>query len=80
MAVSYKYKAVDAMGRVVEYTHQANTKEEVLKMIREKGFTPIRIQAEEQQSKDLNEISRFEGFEELQRITEMINQKMMLQQ
>ena len=29
--------------------------------------------------KDLNEISRFKGFEELERITEMVNQKIMLQ-
>lgn len=61
MATSFKYKAVDATGRVVEYTHQANTQEEVLKMIREKGFTPIRIQAEEQKSKDVGEISLFQS-------------------
>ena len=61
METSFKYKAVDATGRVVEYTHQANTQEEVLKMIREKGFTPIRIQAEEQKSKDVGEISLFQS-------------------
>ena len=61
MATSFKYKAVDATGRVVEYTHQANTQEEVLKMIREKGFTPIRIQAEEQKSKDVGDMSLFQS-------------------
>ena len=60
LATTYKYKAVDISGKVVEHTHQANTKEEVLKMIRDKGLTPIRIELEEQKSKDVGDISLFQ--------------------
>ena len=60
LATTYKYKAVDISGKVVEHTHQANTKEEVLKMIRDKGLTPIRIESEEQKSKDVGDISLFQ--------------------
>jgi general secretory pathway component, cryptic len=56
---SFKYKAVDTSGRIVEYTQSANSKEELIHMLREKGFTPIKIQAEEQSSKDLGEMSLF---------------------
>lgn len=61
MAVSYKYKAVDAMGRVIEAEFIAKTKEEVLSMIREKGLTPIKVQEEEQKSKDVGEMSLFQS-------------------
>ena len=59
MANNFKYKAVDTSGRIVEYTQNAASKEELIHMLKEKGFTPIKIQAEEQSSKDLGDISLF---------------------
>lgn len=59
MANNFKYKAVDTSGRVVEYTQSAASKEELIHMLKEKGFTPIKIQTEEQSSKDLGDMSLF---------------------
>ena len=51
MVAVYKYKAIDNTGRPIEAEFHANTKDEVLSMLREKGYTPVKIELQEQKSK-----------------------------
>ncbi|MBP2027362.1 type IV pilus assembly protein PilC [Acetoanaerobium pronyense] len=59
MAETYKYKGLDSSGRVIEGIFHANSKEEVIKLIRDKGQSPIKIEKNEAKSKDLGEYSFF---------------------
>lgn len=59
MATTYKYKGVEAGGKVVEGLFQANSKEEAIRIIREKGQSPIKIEEEKEKSKDLKEYTLF---------------------
>jgi len=56
----YKYKAIDNTGRSIEAEFHANTKDEVLSMLREKGYTPVKIELQEQKSKDVSDIGPFQ--------------------
>lgn len=56
MEVSYKYKGIDDTGLITEGVFQANSKHEVLSMLREKGHRPIRIEEIQTGSKDLKDI------------------------
>lgn len=60
MALSYKYKAVDATGKMIEAEFIANTKEEVIAMIRGKGQSPVKVEIVEQKSTDVGELSLFQ--------------------
>ena len=60
MVAVYKYKAIDNTGRPIEAEFHANTKDEVLSMIREKGYTPVKIELQEQKSKDVGDIWIFQ--------------------
>lgn len=60
MVAVYKYKAIDNTGRPIEAEFHANTKDEVLSMLREKGYTPVKIELQEQKSKDLGDIGIFQ--------------------
>ena len=60
MVAVYKYKAIDNTGRPIEAEFHANTKDEVLSMLREKGYTPVKIELQEQKSKDVGDIGIFQ--------------------
>lgn len=60
MVAVYKYKAIDNTGRPIEAEFHANTKDEVLSMLREKGYTPVKIELQEQKSKDVGDIGLFQ--------------------
>lgn len=60
MVAVYKYKAIDNTGRSIEAEFHANTKDEVLSMLREKGYTPVKIELQEQKSKDVSDIGPFQ--------------------
>lgn len=60
MVAVYKYKAIDNTGRPIEAEFHANTKDEVLSMLREKGYTPVKIELQEQKSKDVGDIWIFQ--------------------
>ena len=59
MSETYKYKGIDQSGRVIEGIFSAGSKEEVVKLIRDKGQSPIAIEKNEAKSKDIKEYTLF---------------------
>lgn len=56
---SYRYKGMDSSGKVIEGVFNANSKEEAIRLIREKGHSPIKIEINEAKSKDIKEYTLF---------------------
>ncbi|MDO5095500.1 MAG: type II secretion system F family protein [Peptostreptococcaceae bacterium] len=56
---SFRYKEVDASGTTAIGTVVAGSKQEVVRLIREKGKRPIMIQELEEKSKDIKELGIF---------------------
>lgn len=59
MAETYKYKGIDSAGRVIEGVFHANSKDEVIKLIRDKGQSPIKVEKDEAKSKDIKDYELF---------------------
>lgn len=59
MPLKFKYKAVDLGGEVVEGHQVAETKDEVLSLLRSRGHTPVRVQSVEQQGTDVSDMTLF---------------------
>lgn len=59
MAETYKYKGLDSSGRVIEGVFHANSKDEVIKLIRDKGQSPIKVEKDEAKSKDIKDYELF---------------------
>ncbi|SNR86411.1 type IV pilus assembly protein PilC [Anaerovirgula multivorans] len=59
MASTYKYKAVTSIGQTVEGTYSADSKDEVLRILREKQQLPIKIEEERSRSKKMTELTYF---------------------
>ncbi len=59
MPFKFKYKAVDLGGEVVEGHQVAETKDEVLSLLRSRGHTPVRVQSVEQEGMDVAEMTLF---------------------
>lgn len=56
---SFRYKEVDANGATAVGTLVAGSKQEVIRLIREKGKRPIMVQELEEKSKDIKELGIF---------------------
>jgi len=59
LAETYKYKGIDSAGRVIEGVFHANSKDEVIKLIRDKGQSPIKVEKDEAKSKDIKDYELF---------------------
>lgn len=59
MSETYKYKGIDQSGRVIEGIFSAGSKEEVVKLIRDKGQSPIKVEKNEAKSKDIKDYTLF---------------------
>ncbi|MEW9123781.1 MAG: type II secretion system F family protein [Thermotaleaceae bacterium] len=59
MATVYKYKAITSTGKRIEGTFSANSKNAVIRMLRDQQQRPIRIEEEKSKSKDISEIQLF---------------------
>lgn len=59
MSETYRYKGIDQSGRVIEGIFSAGSKEEVVKLIRDKGQSPITIEKNEAKSKDIKDYTLF---------------------
>ena len=51
---TYKYSAVDSLGKKIEGIYEANTKDEVLLMLRQSNNFPIKIEENQAVSKDID--------------------------
>ncbi|MBF4693852.1 type II secretion system F family protein [Fusibacter ferrireducens] len=60
MAGTFKCKELDLKGQVNEVFYKAESKEEVIQLVRAKGNSPLKITQEEESSKDLSEVKFFE--------------------
>ncbi|GAU79398.1 type II secretion system F family protein [Fusibacter sp. 3D3] len=59
MAATYKCKELDLKGQISEVFYKAESREEVVQLVRAKGNSPLKITKEEESSKDLSEIKLF---------------------
>lgn len=59
MARVFNCKELDASGKVLVTTYRAETKDEVIAIIRNKGNTPVKVELEEVKSKDVGSYDFF---------------------
>lgn len=59
MAITYVCKEIDMSGRVIEGTYRADNQDELIRMIRAKGHTPVKIQVEGEKGQDVTDLSIF---------------------
>lgn len=57
---TYQCKEIDLDGKVLSTTYKAETKEEVVQMIRSKGHTPVKVEVEATKGQDLATMSLFQ--------------------
>ena len=59
MTTTYLCKEIDASGNVLTTTYRAETRDEIIQMIRGKGNKPIRVVEESDQGTDINSLALF---------------------
>lgn len=59
MATTYVCKEIDASGKIIQATYRADSKDELVQMIRAKGHTPIKIDLEELKGQDVSTMALF---------------------
>lgn len=59
MAGTFKCKELDLKGQISDVFYKAESKEEVVQLVRAKGNSPLKITKEEESSKDLSEVKLF---------------------
>ncbi len=59
MAWTYKCKEMDLKGQINEVFYRAESKEEVIQLVKAKGNAPLKVTQEEESSKDVSEIKFF---------------------
>lgn len=60
LAVTYVCKEVDVTGKIIQSTYRAESKEELIQMIRAKGHTPIKVEEEAPKGQDVGSLTIFE--------------------
>ncbi|MCK8058905.1 MULTISPECIES: type II secretion system F family protein [unclassified Fusibacter] len=60
MTSLYICKEIDTHGKMLTSTYKAESKDDVIQMIRAKGHKPVKIEEEQAKSKDLAELSIFQ--------------------
>lgn len=60
MTSTYQCKEIDLDGKVLNTTYKAETKEEVVQMIRSKGHTPVKVEVEATKGQDIATMSLFQ--------------------
>ena len=60
MAVTYVCKEVDTTGKIIQTTYRAESKEELINIIRAKGHTPIKVEEEAPKGQDVASLTIFE--------------------
>ena len=56
----YRCKEIDLRGRVIESVYRAESKSEIVNLIRSKGHTPVSVTVEEEKGKDIMQVEVFQ--------------------
>lgn len=69
MAIEYTYKAVSGTGQIEEGTYTSTSKEDVVRMLREKNLRPMKIAEQKTLSKEVSELTIFKPRVKLKDLT-----------
>lgn len=59
MTTSYQCKEIDLKGKIIYTTYRAESKEELIQLIRAKGHTPVKVEKEEVRGQDVSQLELF---------------------